>query len=208
MASTSSPNYKALRDREGAVFAETLHDTFADTKLILWAHWSHLSYNDPAAGVSVGQKLRQNLGNRLYTILPVAERGSAIVIFPNRRSDDDMGFGWVRPGSDQFSKRMQALSSASFFLDLRDPALKSEEAFAGNQRVWVESRPVRLPLIQNTDAIVWLKHVSPPELRLPLLLVMGGMHYRRMLAVSASLLAVLGVWMLVRRWQNVVSQRG
>jgi len=202
MASAPSANYKALRDREGSVFVEKLQDMSVDTKLILWAHWSHLTYNDPVAGVSVGQNLRQRLGKRLYTILPLAERGTAIVVFPKRASDDDIGFGWVRPGSDQFSKRMQALSSTPFFLDLRDPALKDEEAFAANQSVWVESRPVRLPLIQNTDAIVWLKHISPPALRLPLLLIMGLMHYRRMLGVSALLLAALSLWELARRWRS------
>jgi hypothetical protein len=94
---------------------------------------------------------------------------------------------------------MQALSATPFFLDLRNPALKNEAAFAGIQSVWIESRPVSIPLIQNTDAIVWLKHVSPPELRLPLLLIMGGMHYRTMLAVSTSLLVALGLSALAWR---------
>ena len=102
-------------------------------------------------------------------------------------------FGWVRPGSDQFSKRMQALSATPFFLDLRDPAVKNDVAFVGNQSLWVESRSVALPLIQNTDAIVWLKRVHPPELRLPVLLIVGGMHYRATLVASASLLVGLGL---------------
>ena len=62
----------------------------------------------------------------------------------------------MRPGSDAFSKKMQALSSTPFFLDLRDPAVQNEETFAGNQSVWVESRPVQIPLARSTDAIVWL----------------------------------------------------
>jgi hypothetical protein len=100
---------------------------------------------------------------------------------------------------------MQALSSAPFFLDLRDPAVKNEESFAGNQSVWVESRPVRLPLIQNTAAIVWLKHVRPPDLRFPVLLIMGGMHYRATLAVSTSLLVALALSALVWRWRKHAS---
>jgi erythromycin esterase-like protein len=194
LTSMPSVRYKALRDREGAVFAEALRNVSPQAKLMLWAHWSHLTYADPVTGVSVGQQLRQRLGNRLYTILPVAERGTAIVIFPARGSDDDVGFASLRPGSDQFSKRMQALSPVSFFLDLRDSAVRNDDAFVGEQRVWIESRAVRLPLVDATDAIVWLKHVSPPRLRLPLLLVLGAMHYRKALAASAVLSLVLLGW--------------
>jgi hypothetical protein len=91
------------------------------------------------------------------------------------------------------------LSSSPFFLDLRDPALQNEEAFAGNQSVWIESRRRDLRLLHNADAIVWLPHLSPPQLPLPMLLIMGGMHYRRALVVSTSLLAVLGASALVWR---------
>jgi erythromycin esterase-like protein len=205
MASRPSANYKALRDREGAVFAEALQHISADRKLMLWAHWSHLTYDDPLAGLSVGQELRQKLGKRLYTILPLAERGSAIVVFPNRASDDDIGFRWVRPGLDQFSKRMQGLSFAPFFLNLSDTAVANDEAFAGNQNVWIESRPVPLSLMQSTDAIVWLKHVRPPELRFPVLLIMGGMHYRTTLAVSITVLGGLALSALVWRWRKRTS---
>jgi hypothetical protein len=107
---------------------------------------------------------------------------STIRIFPRRDSDEDVGFGWLRRGSDEFSKRMQALASASFFLDLRHPALQNELAFTGEQHVPVESRVVRLRLLASTDAIVWLKHVRPPALPLPQLLILGGMHYRLTLA--------------------------
>src|SRR4030095_2581635 len=106
MTSGASVSYKAVRDREGAAFAEMLRDVSADKKLMLWAHWSHLAYDNPLAGLSVGQELRHTLGTRLYTILPVAERGSAIVIFPNRGSDDDVGFSRGPPGSDPVSKKM------------------------------------------------------------------------------------------------------
>jgi erythromycin esterase-like protein len=201
-ASAVSASYKTLRDREGAAFAELLQNMSTDKKLMLWAHWSHLAYDDPVAGPSVGQLLRQKMGRHLYTIVPLAERGSAIVIFPSRGSDDDIGFGWVRPGSDQFSKTMQALSSSPFFLDLRDPALQKEEAFAGNQSVWIESRRRDLSLIQNADAIVWLTHVSPPKLPLPMLLIIGGMHYRVTLVVAASLLLALSFSALVWRWRK------
>ena len=201
-AADASANYKALRDREGASFAELLQKISADRKLMLWAHWSHLAYHDPVAGPSVGQLLRQKVGTRLYTIMPVAERGSAIVIFPSRGSDDDIGFGRVWPGSDRFSKMMEALSPGPFFLDLRDAAVQNGEAFTGNQSVWIESRRRDLPLIQNTDAIVWLKHVSPPKLPWPVLLIMGGMHYRASLTVAASLLLALSFSALVWRWRK------
>jgi hypothetical protein len=191
IASIPAGKYKALRDREGAMFAERVREVTPNAKLMLWAHWSHLAYSDPNTGVSVGQELRRELGKRIYTILPLAERGTAIAIFPSRASDDDVGFTWVGAGSDRFSKRMQELSSSSFFLDLRDPGVKDDEAFVdGGQSVWVESRAIRLDLRQDTDAIVWLKRVGPPHLRLPLLLIMGGIHYQALLGVSASLVAV------------------
>ncbi len=149
-----SVRYKALRDREGAVFAEALRDVSPQAKLMLWAHWSHLTYAEPVTDVSVGQQFRQKLGNRLYTILPVAERGTAIVIFPTRGSDDDVGFTWVCPGSDQFLKRMQAVSPVSCFLDLRNSAVKNDDAFVGEQQVWIESGAVRLRLVDATDSLV------------------------------------------------------
>jgi len=202
MAAGPQANYKALRDREGAAFAEMLRNSSANKKLILWAHWSHLTYRDARAGVSVGQELREKLGTRLYTILPIAERGSAIVIFPNRGSDEDIGFSWIRSRSDPFSKKMQGLSPSPFFLDLRDPVVKNDDALAGLQEVWIESRPVSLSLLQDTDAIVWLKRVGPPQLPLPMLLILGGMHYRTTLAVSVSFLAIAGVGIAVWRWRR------
>ncbi len=202
LASTPGARYKAIRDREGAVFAEMLREASPDARLMLWAHWSHLRYVDPDTGVSVGQQLRQKLGSRLYTILPVAERGTVIAIFPNRASDEDVGFAWVRPRSDPFSTHMQSLSPSSFFLDLRDSALEHDAAFEGEQNVWVESQAVPVRLLRDTDAIVWLKQVSPPKLRLPLLIILGGMHYRIALAVSAAVV-VSGVLVLgVRRWRR------
>jgi len=182
--------------------AEQLRAISVGNKLMLWAHWSHLTYDEPAARISVGLELRHKLGTRLYTILPLAERGTAIVIFPNRASDDDIGFGWVRSGSDPFAKLMLALSPSPFFLDLQDPAVKNHDAFVGEQSVWVESRAVRLPLTRNTDAIVWVKHVSPPDLSLPLLVMLGGMHYSRTVAVCALLLMALSLSALVRRWRR------
>jgi len=199
MAVGPSGSYKAFRDREGAAFAELLRDMTADKKLMIWAHWSHLAYGESVRGGAFGQQLRQKLGRRLYTILPMAERGSAIVIFPNRGSDDDIGFSRVPPGSDPFSKKMAGVSAAPFFLDLRDTTVRSDEAFAGTQRVWVESRAVDLPLLQSTDAIVWLKDVRPPSLPLPVLLIMGGLHYRMTLALSATFAIALGLSALVWR---------
>jgi erythromycin esterase-like protein len=203
-AGIASPaaKYKAVRDREGAVFAEALRHASPGAKLMLWAHWSHLRYVDPDTGVSVGQQLRQQLGTRLFTILPVAERGTVIAIFPNRASDEDVGFAWVRSGSDPFSARLRALSSSSFFLDLRDPRVARDEGFAGEQSLWVESRAVRIRLIESADAIVWLDHVSPPQLRLPLLLILGGMHYRVTLAVAASAAAGGVLALVVWRWRR------
>ena len=64
MASNPSANYKALRDHEGAAFAEVLRGISPDKKLLLWAHWSHLTYDDLVAGLSVGEDLRQRLGAR------------------------------------------------------------------------------------------------------------------------------------------------
>jgi erythromycin esterase-like protein len=203
VASRAAGGYKALRDREGALFAERLRRNSPDARLMLWAHWSHLTYSDPGTGVSVGQELRRTLGSRIYTIVPLAERGTAIAIFPSRTSDDDIGFAWVRRGSDRFSIRMQALSSSSFFLDLRNPRLKNDKAFAdAEQRVWVESRPVHLHLQEDADAIVWLKHVGPPRLQLPVLLVMGGIHYRTQLGAFGFLLGVSALSVVVWRWRR------
>jgi erythromycin esterase-like protein len=198
MASHSA-SYKALRDGQAAIFAEALRNVSIDRKLMLWAHWSHLTYDDSLAGPSVGYALRQRLGERIYTILPVADRGSAIMIFPAPGSDDDVGYGWVRAGSDQFATRMRALSSTPFLVDLRDASVRNDEAFAGSQTVWIESRPVRLSLIRNADAIVWLPQIGPPHVPLPLLMVLGGMHYRKTLAVLAVLLLVAGGSALVWR---------
>ena len=98
---------------------------------------------------------------------------------------------------------MQALSSSSFFLDLRNPGLKNDEAFADpEQRVWVESRAVHLHLQEDADAIVWLKHVGPPRLRLPLLLVMGGIHYRTQLGAFGFFFGVSAVGLVVWRWRQ------
>ena len=205
VASGAAGSYKALRDREGAVFAERLRRVAPDAKLMLWAHWSHLTYRDPGTEVSVGQELRRSLGSRIYTILPLAERGTAIAIFPSPKSDDDIGFAWVRRGSDRFSARMEALSSSSFFLDVRNPRLKNGEAFADReQRVWIESRPVCLRLPEDTDAIVWLKHIGPPRLPLPLLLVMGGMHYRMQLGAVGLLLGGSALSAVVCRWRRLL----
>ena len=143
-------------------------------------------------------------------VVPTSLRGSLALcsgMASGVSANYKIGVGWVRPGSDPFSKKMQGLSANPFFLDLRDPAVKNDEAFAGNQTVWVESRAVPIALLQNTDAIVWLKRVSLPKLPLPVLVIMG-MHYRSTRFMSALLFVALGFSAIVWRWRRRASAAG
>ena len=80
--------------------------------------------------------------------------------------------------------------------------MNDDEAFDGDQNIWVESRAVRVRLSQEADAIVWLKRVGPPSLPLLMLVIMGSMHYRRILALSGSALLVLIVLSGLTWWRR------
>jgi erythromycin esterase-like protein len=190
--------YKSVRDTNAAQYALALKGVAPNGKLILWAHLSHVSHNTEGRGVSVGQVLRRELGERLYTIMPFAEGGVAPLIFSD--VNDDLAYGRVHGANGALGTRLAKLSKTDYFLDLRSAA--PDTLFTTPQVLTVEGSPTRLVLARDFDGIVWIKRVHPArftEAAMPLMLAgLSVLHYRvAFLAFVAAFAA--GIVMLVIR---------
>ena len=183
------PTYKQTRDRLAAQYALSLKMASPNRKLILWAHFSHLSYDADGNSTSVGEILHQTLGPRLYTIGTFALGGGTIVLFSD--VDDDVGYTRLYGISRGLKTFLSQRCSEACFTDLR--SLPPESAMAGSQRLWIEMSPQTVPLAKDVDAAIWVENVHPARLRLPLFFILSGKHYvRPAVGILVLVLAFLG----------------
>jgi erythromycin esterase-like protein len=150
--------YKPARDSTAAQFALRLREIAPATKLILWAHVSHLSYDAEGNSTSVGEILHAKLGPKLYTIGTFAEAGGTIMLFSDW--NDIIGYGRVWGVSGLLKRELDPGCAEICFFDLRNAAPGS--VLAQPQRVWVEAIPRRMTLAKDFDGIIWVRHIHPP----------------------------------------------
>ncbi len=123
----SMVTYQRVRDTLNAQLVRDELKTFPDpTKLVLWAHHSHLHYNSLGQTIpSMGQHLHDVLHRDIYSIGLFAESGSAI---DTATIDQAQGLGFLQaiaprpiPHGPRWSveEKLSRLSPQDFFLDLR-----------------------------------------------------------------------------------------
>lgn len=195
--------YKKTRDTLAAQFALALKASAPGGKLMLWAHVSHLYYDDAKRTVSVGEILHSLLGPRLYTLATFALGGGTLMLFDDTKND--VGYAFVRGIGGALKNELVPRCKPACFVDMRgttDPMLLTR------QPVWYEARIEPMILAKNFDGVVWVENIHPPRWPLGTLLAFSGVHYRRQLtgAGLAILLAlILCVGLLLR--QRVLRRR-
>jgi hypothetical protein len=158
---------------------------------MLWAHVSHLFYDDAKNFTSVGEILHSLLGPRLYTLATFALGGGTMVLFDDTK--DDVGYTVVRG-----AKPVPQCKPACF-VDMQgttDPSLLTP------QPVWFEAGIEQLTLAKNFDGIVWVERIHPPGMPFLRLLFFSGMHYWRQLlggALTILLALIFSTGWFVRR---------
>lgn len=123
-AKRSMAVYQRVRDVMNAKLVLALHQRMP--RMFLWAHHSHLHYNSLGRAVpSMGQHLREALGDQLYTIGTFAAGGAAV---DSMRADAADGIGIIAalaarplPVDDRFGveRRLSRLAPDDFFIDLK-----------------------------------------------------------------------------------------
>jgi erythromycin esterase-like protein len=184
--------YKRTRDTQAAQFALALKKSAPGGRLMLWAHISHLFYDDDKDSTSVGEILHSTLGDGLYTLGTFALGGGTMMLFDDTK--DDVGYAFVKGVAP-----VPGCKPACFveMLGTTNPLLLTR------QPVWFESRLEQMILAKNFDAIVWVERIHAPDMPLARLLIFSGVHYWRQL-LAAGLVILFGLilsaaWM-VRRW--------
>jgi erythromycin esterase-like protein len=187
--------YKQTRDRLSTQYALLVKRTAPNQKLILWAHWSHLSYDSAGTNTSVGELLHQALGARLYSIGTFATGGGTIVLFSD--VNDDIGYTRVHGVSKSIRSFINKSCSEICFTDLRH--LPAGSPFTTSQTVWIEAANYSVPLAKDVDGIVWVKHVHAPRLPLPLFVIFSVKHYISHFIALIVILGALCVWLIYKR---------
>jgi erythromycin esterase-like protein len=210
-------HYKGRRDAQAAPYALELKSRLPQQKLMLWAHLDHVYYNHeqfPILTPAVGELLRKSLGERLYTIIPLAESGGAILVKvdPTVREiasgatpDADFGYARVHGARGELGQYLSTLGTGNYFLDVRrvDPGSRAGALLSREQPVWIESSSWQITPALDFDAIVWIKRVHAPDWPPTRLLMLVAIGYRKWLVPCGAIL-LLGIagWALARRRQR------
>ena len=172
--------YKRTRDRLAARFALTLKTAAPGGKLMLWAHISHLFYDDSGKNTSVGEILHSLLGPKLYTLATFALGGGTIVLFDDTK--EDIGYAFVRGNAGTLKNELDQRCRPACFVDMRGT---TDKMLLTTQPVWFEAGIKPMIPAKNFDGIVWVHDIHPPGIPLGTLLDYSVVHYRWQLAGAA-----------------------
>ncbi|MBV9180531.1 MAG: erythromycin esterase family protein [Acidobacteria bacterium] len=192
--------YQGLRDVKAAAFVDLLKKNLGNGKLMLWAHVSHLHMDNERSPASIGGILHRSLGTHLYTIVPYAESGGAVMIFPGN-TNEDIGYGRVHGKTGDLEQFLGRLSKQDYFLDLRSQAAgpASDPVFWTREPIWVESGEGHAVIAKENDGLIWIKTVHAPDFT-PFVFLASLIHYKTAVsALASSLVVVVVVYVLIRR---------
>lgn len=180
-------SYQAARDVHNTALVVDLLK--ASGKLVLWAHHSHIHYNSLGKSVpSMGQHLKQILGDRLYTIGVFAAGGTAV---DSTKLDAAQGPSIILalaarplPQDEHFAieQKLALTSKDDFFIDLRSQAPNWAQPSSTRMEVDLH-QPTALS--RDFDGAILLHRVSGAELNF--------------LPAPIRFLARLGGWILQNR---------
>jgi erythromycin esterase-like protein len=195
--------YKSTRDTQATKYVLRLKEVVPGQKLMLWAHISHLSHNSLANGTSVGQLVRREIGDRLYTVGVFAEAGGAILIYDDTK--DDVGYGRVHADRSALGRLLSRTSGADYFMDLRESAQNpaADPLLVSRELLWAESGTWPMQLARDFDGIVWIKTVHAPGLPMGQLVLFSSLHYIRELEIAGGVVLVGAAGLVVYRMKRL-----
>jgi erythromycin esterase-like protein len=194
--------YKRTRDTHASQFALALKNVAPGRKLMLWAHISHLFYDETGVSTSVGEILHSSLGPRLYTLATFALGGGTIMLFDD--ANDDIGYAFVRGNDGPLKQELVSRCHPACFADMRgtsDPLLETR------QPVWFESQLQNMTLAKNFDGVVWVERIHTPGMPLGKLLVLAGLHYKKQLAAGGLVILFGTAFAIVRLVRRRILRR-
>jgi erythromycin esterase len=187
--------WQATRDELNAENALMLRDDVSVAhKIVLWAHHSHVAYNTTGSRIpSMGQHLREQIGNSVYAIGLFAGGGSFIDVAPlsvhhlpalNKVGVERLLAGAARP---------------SYFVDLRSlPTTDPAAGWLVPQGSRMEGRWTRSTVLaRDFDGAVYLERVTPGSGMMP----NGAISVLRVFGFFVEhLVGVLVVMLAVALW--------
>jgi len=188
--------WQATRDELNAENALVLRDEVSRShKIVLWAHHSHVSYNSTGGRVpSMGQHIREKIGQSVYTVGVFAGGGRFVDVAPLSVHD--------LPAVNKVGveRLLASVGRPSYFVDLR--SLPTTDARAGwlvPQRSRMEGRWTRSSVLaRDFDGAIYLDRVSPGTGMMPngAMMVLGAFGFFVDHLVGALIVTMTGaVWL-------------
>ena len=189
--------YKVVRDSLSFINTLDLIQSTPNNKILIWAHLSHVYYDSQdniisemgewkniTIGPTVGERLKDEFGSKVYTIIPFAESGSTVLIYNDL--DLDIGFSKVENKSEA-GKLLSGLSEKDFFIDLQSSSLMAEDypQFFTKQPFTIEGMEegFYLNYASDMDGLIWIKEIETPDWPLFKIILLSSLHYKKQIAV-------------------------
>ena len=202
--------YKAVRDSLGFINTLDLIQSISNNKILIWGHLSHVYYDSQdniisemgewkniAVGPTVGERLKDALGSKVYTIIPFAESGSTILIYNDLNLD--IGYSKIE-NSSKLGDLLSKASEKDFFLDLQSSALTAEdypELFT-KQPFALEGleSDFKINYTSDMDGLIWIKKIEAPDWPLFKIILLSSLHYK----TQIGLILIFGLgWIIFSR---------
>jgi erythromycin esterase-like protein len=199
--------YKVVRDSLGFINTLDLIRSIPNNKLLIWGHLSHVYYDSQdnmiseygefknlAIGPTVGERLKDALGSKVYTIIPFAESGSTILIYNDLNLD--IGYSKIE-NSSKLGDLLSKVSEKDFFIDLQSSALTAEdypELFT-KQPFALEGleSDFKINYTSDMDGLIWIKKIEAPDWPLFKIILLSSLHYK----TQIGLILIFGLGWLV-----------
>ena len=190
--------YKVVRDSLGFINTIDLIQSIPNIKILIWGHLSHVYYDSQdnviseygefknlAIGPTVGERLKDALGSKVYTIIPFAESGSTILIYNDLNLD--IGYSKIE-NSSKLGDLLSKVSEKDFFIDLQSSALTAEdypELFT-KQPFALEGlkSDFKINYTSDMDGLIWIKKIQAPDWPLFKIVLLSSLHYKTQIGLS------------------------
>jgi|TARA_Y100000310_G_scaffold78404_1_gene75051 erythromycin esterase-like protein len=210
--------YKVVRDSLGFINTLDLIQSIPNNKILIWGHLSHVYYDSQdniisemgewkniAVGPTVGERLKDALGSKVYTIIPFAESGSTILIYNDLNLD--IGYSKIEDRS-KLGTLLSKVSEKDFFIDLQSSALTAEDypEFFKKQPFAIEGLEgdFYINYASDMDGLIWIKKIEAPGWPLFKILLLSSLHYKKQIAF----LFIVGIgWLIFSRVKKRKNQK-
>jgi len=184
--------YKVVRDSLGFINTIDIIQSIPNNKILIWGHLSHVYYDSQdnmiseygefknlAIGPTVGERLKDALGSKVYTIIPFAESGSTILIYNDLNLD--IGYSKIE-NSSKLGDLLSKVSEKDFFIDLRSPFLTAEDypEFFTKQPFALEGlkSDFKINYTSDMDGLIWIKKIEAPDWPIFKIILLSSLHYK------------------------------